>query len=455
MTSDSAPKKVHIVGIGGAGMSAIAMVLTQQGYRVSGSDLKASVAFERLRAHGVELSLGHSEENVRDAELVAISSAIPKSNPEVRWALEHGVPILTRSDLLPRIISEKVVLGVAGTHGKSTTTSMLALALMQAGRHPSFIVGGELNEIGTNALWDDGAEIVIEADESDGTFLHLGCRGVIVTNVEPDHLDFYGSYDALKEAFREFVASAKGPRVICADSDDAAYLLELPGSTSFGFSEKADYRITEFSSSRERTLFKVSNRSVGEIGVELAVPGRHNVWNATAVIALAHELGASIDDVVVALGRFTGVARRYQYRGTYNGAMLIDDYAHLPGEIEVVLETAASQGYERVIAVFQPHRYSRTAALYREFARSFSKADVVIVTDVYSAGELPIPGITGELVSSLIKVDFPGKEVHYLPQRHRVAPLVQSVLRPGDVCLTLGAGDLTLLYGEMSNEKSQ
>ncbi len=452
LTSEISPRKVHIVGIGGAGMSAIAIVLTQQGVRVSGSDLKASVAFERLRAHGVELHLGHSESNVDDAELVAISSAIPKSNPEVRWAEQNGIPVVSRSELLPMMISEKVVLGVAGTHGKTTTTSMLALSLMHAGRRPSFIVGGELNEIGTNALWDDGEELVIEADESDGTFLHLGCFGVIVTNIESDHLDFYGSYDALRSSFRDFVLSAPGPKVICADSPDAESLLDISGTVSYGFSDQADYRISDVVPTRSNTLFKVSNKSFGKVEVALAVPGRHNVSNATAVIALSNELGADLEAVISALSLFTGVARRYQYRGTYHGATLVDDYAHLPGEIDVVLDTAASQGYQRVVAVFQPHRYSRTAALYGDFAKSFSKADVVVITDVYSAGEMPIPGITGELISSLVKTDFPDKEVHYLPQRHRVASFVQSLLRPGDICLTLGAGDLTLLYGEMPGE---
>ncbi len=452
MSPEFSPRKVHIVGIGGAGMSAIAIVLTQQGIEVSGSDLKASVAFERLRAHGVELFIGHSESNVDGAELVAISSAIPKSNVEVRWAQENGVPVVTRSELLPMIISEKVVLGVAGTHGKTTTTSMLALSLMHAGRRPSFIVGGELNEVGTNALWDEGAELVIEADESDGTFLHLGCFGVIVTNIEPDHLDFYGSYDALRSSFEDYVASAPGPKIVCADSPDASFLLDLSGTTSYGFSERADYRIYDVVSTRVKTLFKVANKSFGEVEVTLAVPGKHNVSNATGVIALANELGVDLDDVVSALSLFTGVARRFQYRGTYHGATLVDDYAHLPGEIDVVLDTAASQGYKRVVAVFQPHRYSRTAALYSDFSKSFSNADVVIITDIYSAGELPIPGITGELISSLVQSEFPDKEVYYQPQRHRVASFVQALLKQGDICLTLGAGDLTLLYGEMSEE---
>ncbi|NNN20021.1 MAG: UDP-N-acetylmuramate--L-alanine ligase [Acidimicrobiaceae bacterium] len=452
MTVDFTPKRVHIVGIGGAGMSAIAIVLTQQGHRVSGSDLKASVAFERLRTHGVELFLGHAESNVHGAELVAISSAIARSNPEVLWAHEHQIPVVTRSELLPMIISGKTVIGVAGTHGKTTTTSMLALSLMTSGRRPSFIVGGELNEIGTNALWDEGSELVIEADESDGTFLHLGCYGVIVTNIEPDHLDYYGSYEALKNAFGDFVSQSAGPRIICADSPDANFLLDLPGVSSYGFSHKADYLIKDVISTRSKTTFRVVNEGLGDVNLELAVPGRHNVSNATAALALADQLGANAGSVVEALSQFTGVARRFQHRGTYNGATLIDDYAHLPGEIEAVLETAASQEFDRVVAIFQPHRYSRVASLYREFAESFSMADVVVITDVYSAGEMPIPGVTGELISALVEAYFPDKEVHYLPQRHKVASLVQSLLRPGDICLTLGAGDLTLLYGEIPEE---
>lgn len=455
MDNAGGPKRIHIVGIGGAGMSAIAIILTQQGHQVSGSDLKASVAFERLRAHGVELFIGHSPENLKSPDMLAISSAIPISNPEVVWAKEHNVPVVTRSDLLPMIISGKSVIGVAGTHGKTTTTSMLALSLMHAGRQPSFIVGGELNEIGTNALWDEGQELVIEADESDGTFLHLGCHAVVVTNIEPDHLDFYGSYQALKDAFAEFVTSAPGPRIVCRDSTDAAFLLEIPGVTSYGFSAGSDYRISELVSTKEKTSFKVEFRASESWSVELAVPGRHNVLNATSVIALANESGVDVDRVMAALSLFTGVARRFQYRGSYLGATLVDDYAHLPGEIQVVLETAASQGYRRVVAVFQPHRYTRTASLYQEFASSFSAADVIVITDVYSAGEMPIPGITGELISSLAEKNYPNKQVIYVPQRHKVASLVQSMLKEGDICITLGAGDLTLMFGEMSGGEGE
>ncbi|TAN21749.1 MAG: UDP-N-acetylmuramate--L-alanine ligase, partial [Actinomycetota bacterium] len=427
----------------------------EQGYKVSGSDLKASVVFERLRAHGVELSVGHSQSNAEGAGLVAISTAIPKSNPEVLWAREHGIPVLTRSELLPLIISEKTVLGVSGTHGKTTTTSMLALALMNAGRRPSFIIGGELNEIGTNALWDQGPELVIEADESDGTFLHLGCDSVIVTNIEPDHLDYYGSYQALRDAFEKFVTQAPGAKVICSDSSDANVLLGIAGTVSYGFSEQSDYRISDMVSAGGKTTFKISSASHGEETVELAVPGRHNASNAAGVIALAYQLGVDPGPVLAALSKFTGVARRFQYRGNYNGATLVDDYAHLPGEIEAVLETAASQGFQRIVAVFQPHRYSRTASLYANFAASFGKADVIVITDVYSAGEMPIPGITGELISAGVVSNFPDKEVHYLAQRHKVGPFLQSILQPGDICLTLGAGDLTLLYGELPQEQGQ
>lgn len=449
MTLESLPKRIHVVGIGGAGMSAIAVILRQQGHDVSGSDMKVSVAFDRLRAHGVELSIGHDAGNVQGAELVAISSAIPASNPEVLWAKEHGIGVVTRSELIPKIISDKVVIGVAGTHGKTTTTSMLSLSLMKAERKPSFIVGGELNEIGTNALWDTGPDLVIEADESDGTFLHLGCSNVIVTNVEPDHLDFYGSYDALKDAFRAFVGRADGVKVVCADSPDARYLLDLPSVVSYGFAPGSNYVISNMTSSIEMTAFDISYVSFGTISVDLAVPGRHNVSNAAAVIAMTNEMGVPTKDVLEALSQFTGVARRYQYRGFYKNAMLVDDYAHLPGEIEVVLDTAASQGHNRVVAVFQPHRYSRTAALYLEFAKSFAKADVVVVTDVYSAGELPMPGVTGELISARIKEEYPSKEVHYLAHRNELALFVKTLLGPGDICLTLGAGDLTTLFGEM------
>lgn len=449
MIDITSARKIHIVGIGGAGMSAIAIVLVQQGYQISGSDLKASVAFERLRAHGVQLFLGHESKNVEGADLVAISSAIPMSNPEVRWAIENGVDVVTRSDLLPSVISSKSVIGVAGTHGKTTTTSMLSLALMRAGLNPSFLIGGELNEIGTNALWDDGDQIVIEADESDGTFLHLGCKSVIVTNVEPDHLDYYGEYENLKSAFRQFVSSADGPKVVCMDSPDAAELTNVKGVVSYGFHPSASYTISDLEVSDSNTSFAVTNSQLGSVNVTLAVPGRHNVLNATAVIAMASELGVGMDSVLSALSLFAGVARRYQYRGKYNGATLVDDYAHLPGEIDVVLETARSQDFNRVVAVFQPHRYSRTASLYREFAAALTKADLVIVTDVYAAGEIPIPGVTGELISNAIRDSDADIEVYYAAHRKKLGDLLGSILQGGDICITLGAGDLTTLFGEI------
>ena len=445
-------KKIHIVGIGGAGMSAIAVVLTQQGYQVSGSDLKPSVAFERLRSYGVELFVGHDASFVGGADLVAISSAIPSSNPEIRWALEHGIEVVTRSELLPLIIADKSVIGVAGTHGKTTTTSMLALALVRAQRRPSFIVGGELNEIGTNAIWDDGLELVIEADESDGTFLHLGCDHVIVTNVEPDHLEYYGEYAALKDAFRNFVLGASGVKIVCADSPDARFLLEIDRVSSYGFNQIADYRISDVTADRQLTSFRVSHRDFGTKDVSLAVPGMHNVLNATAVIAMASELGADLEQVISALSLFAGVARRYQHRGQFNGAILVDDYAHLPGEIEVVINTARGQMYKRVVVVFQPHRYGRTVSLYNEFAASLTGADVVIVTDIYPAGESPVPGVTGELIFNRLREIRPTIEAHYVPHRNRLVPLVKTMLRDGDICLTLGAGDLTTLFSEITEE---
>lgn len=448
----TAVRKVHIVGIGGAGMSAIAIVLRQQGYEVSGSDLKASVAFERLRAHGVELFVGHEGKNVEGADLVAISSAIPTSNPEVKWAHLNGISVVTRSELLPAIIADKRVIGVSGTHGKTTTTSMLALSLMKAGMQPSFIVGGELNEIGTNALWDDGEVLVIEADESDGTFLHLGCNGIIVTNLEPDHLDYYGSYQALKDAFKDFVTNAQGVKIICADSQDASYLLEIEGTVSYGVSNQSDYQLVPINSSRFVNKFRILNDGIDPIEINLAVPGIHNALNATAVLAMLNEMGISTALVVDALESFTGVARRYQFRGEYQGAVLVDDYAHLPGEISVVLDAAESQGYSRIVTVFQPHRYSRTMLLYKEFAKSFEKADVIVLTDVYSAGELPLPGVTGELIRDEVSAIFPEKELHYVAHRNKLAPFVKSLIKDGDVCLTLGAGDLTMLYGEMLGE---
>jgi len=429
-------------------------VLARMGHRVSGSDLRESSALERLGLLDVTTHVGHAAANVpADADAVVISTAIPEHNPEVVAAHERGIPVLRRADALRAIVAARTTVAVAGSHGKTTTSSMLALILRAAGRKPSFVIGGDLNEVGTNALWeDDGDRLVVEADESDGTFLELAPHDVIVTSVLPDHLDHYGDFNALVEAFATFLAQAPGVRVVCADDEISAALAArddvatAEGSgplVTYGYADDADYRISEYVGARGGSRFDVVVRGESLGAVELPVPGRHNACNATGAAALALELGVAFADVQRALGGFGGVARRFQFRGERDGITYVDDYAHLPSDVDAMIHAAREGGWDHVVAVFQPHRYTRTEALWRDFADSFVGADTLVITDVYAAGEQPRPGITGRLVLQAVLDAHPEQHVVYLPHRADLVRHVPALARAGDVVLTLGAGDLT------------
>jgi UDP-N-acetylmuramate--alanine ligase len=334
---------------------------------------------------------------------------------------------------------------VSGTHGKTTTTAMLALALREAGAAPSFIVGGDIGGLDSGSAWDGGEHFVVEADESDGTFVELAADGVIVTNVEPDHLDHWGSFDALREAFRRFVAEAPGPRVVCADDPGAAAIAaEVAGCVTYGTAEGAAYRITDVVTDRDGVRFAVNGQPVS-----LPSPGIHNARNATAVLALCTELGIDPTAVVRALGAFAGVGRRFEQRGEARGITFVDSYDHLPTEVAAVLAAARGGGWRRVVCVFQPHRYTRTAALWQDFADSFVDADVVAVTDIYAAGQQPIDGVSGKLIVDAVLDAHPRARLAWLPERDGLRTWLLGVLRPGDLCLTLGAGDLTTLPDEL------
>jgi UDP-N-acetylmuramate--alanine ligase len=441
--------RLHLVGVGGAGMSAIATVLAAMGHDVSGSDLKASSAGERLRAQGVDVHVGHRAEWVGDAAAVAASTAVPADNPELVAARQRGIPVLRRADMLGAIAACRRPVAVAGTKGKTTTTSMLSLILVEAGLHPSFIVGGEVNDVGGGAVWDIGEWLVVEADESDGTFLELGAEAVVVTNVEPDHLDYYGSFEALVGAFRQFLESAAGPRLVCIDDPLAAELGAEAGATTYGTSTAADWRMTGVEGGRAGIRFDLEHDGERVAEVTLPVPGLHNARNACAALVMAHTLGASMDAGRRALARYGGVARRYQFRGEVAGITLVDDYAHLPTALTNVLATARQGGWRRVVAVFQPHRYSRTAALWPSFADAFVDADLVVVTEVYPAGEAPVPGVTGKLVVNAVLDAHPTARVAWLPARAAVLEYLLRVLHSGDLCLTLGAGDLTSMPDDL------
>ncbi len=448
-------RKIHIVGIGGAGMSAIAAVLKSIGFDVSGSDVRRSHALDRLEAQGIRIYLGHSEENGLSGDLLTYSSAVPISNPELLAAAARGIPVVPRSEILAAISAMKRSLCVAGTHGKTTTTTMLGMILAEAGLSPSLIVGGDVNEIGSNAIWGEGEFLVLEADESDGTFLKLATDIAVVTSIEADHLDFYGSFDALTEAYRRFVDNAESGAVLCAD-DNVISGMNIRGNNLhyYGTSEKADYRICNFSPSRNGVAFDIVFDSELLGHVDMPVFGEHNARNAAAAIAASLLAGASFDSAVSALSRFAGVARRFEFRGEARGVTFVDDYAHLPGEIKATLAAAKQLEAGRVVAVFQPHRYSRIASLANDFGSAFHDADLVVVTDVYPAGEKPLPGVTGELVSSAVRRNTEPASVYYCPGRKELVELLKETLREGDLCLSLSAGDLSSLPEEIMGEWS-
>ncbi len=431
-------------------MNPIAAVLASQGHDVSGTDIKESYGLDRLRALGVSVTVGHDPTLVADRELVTRSTAIPDDNVELVEARRLGREVLSRAGMLSAICSLRRTVAVGGTHGKTTTTSMLALILVEAGMNPGFIIGGDLNEIGSGSAWDDRGEwFVVEADESDGTFTLLGAEAVLVTNIDRDHLEFHGSFENLITEFGRFCSDAPGPRIVCVDDPVAAAVGESVGAIGYGRSESADYRLVDLEYRPTGVTFSVRAGERLHGPVRLPVPGLHNALNAVGAMAMALELGADPEAAVTALERFAGVARRFEFRGDAAGINFVDDYAHLATEVRAAVAAARSCEPDRVVTVFQPHRYSRTAAVWRDFSGAFVDADVVVVTGIYSAGESPRPGITGELVVDAITGAHPGTQVHYVPDRDALADFMVGLLAPGDLCLTLGAGDLTGLPDEV------
>ncbi|HEV2760166.1 MAG TPA: UDP-N-acetylmuramate--L-alanine ligase [Acidimicrobiales bacterium] len=446
----SRPQFIHVVGLGGAGMSAIAEVLVAMGHRVSGSDLRPSAVLDRLRGLGVAASVGHDGAHVGpDVDAVAISTAIAPENPEVQAAWALGVPVLRRADVLAALTRLRRTIAVAGTHGKTTTSALLACALTASGLEPSFVVGGEISAFGTGARWGSGEWLVVEADESDGTFLDLDAEVAVVTSVEPDHLEHYGGFGALVDAFALFLSGAQGGRLVCADDPMAARLGDAESAASYGFEPGAGLRIADYAVSRGATSFTLVQDGA-ELGrAQVPLPGRHNARNATAAIGAALLAGASFADAAAGVAGFAGVGRRSQVRGERAGVTFVDDYAHLPGEVAPTLAAAREGGGARVVCVFQPHRYSRTEALWADFADAFGDADVVVVTEIYSAGEAPRPGVSGRLVADAVRDGHPSARVEWIPERADVVSFLRGELRPGDLCLTLGAGDLTTLPDEL------
>lgn len=449
---EATPRRVHVVGIGGAGMSAIAGVLAAMGHSVSGSDLKTSPVVERLRGQGISVSIGHRADNVAGAELLTHSPAIAGDNVELVEARRRGVPVVERSAMLGHIASLRRCIAVAGTHGKTTTASMLSLILAESGFQPSFLIGADVNEIGTNAVWDRGEWVVVEADESYGSFKSILPEVAVLTNVEADHLDHYGSVETLRSAFDRYVESATGATVTGADDPVAAAIGRAHGARSVGISADATYRMVDLELTRSAVKFELEGPD-GVLGtLRVPVPGLHNARNAAVAAVAASAVGASPEDIVSSLARFTGVPRRFEFRGEVHGVTFVDDYAHLPTEVEAALAAGRTGRWSRIVAVFQPHRYTRTAALAGTFAGAFADADAVVVTDVFSAGEQPVPGVSGQLVADSVSSAERSKPVYYAPSRDALVERVAGLLRPGDLCLTLGAGDLTTLADELQDD---
>jgi UDP-N-acetylmuramate--alanine ligase len=447
----SGSKRLHVVGVGGPGMSAIAIVLAEMGHTVSGSDIRDKPVLERLRAAGVRVQVGHQRANVHEVDAVTASTAVPERNIELDEAREAGVLVLRRAGMLAGICARARSIGVAGTHGKTTTSSMLMLVLAEAGLRPSFVIGGDVTDMGTGAQWTGAEWFVVEADESDGTHLELPLYATMLTNVETDHLDYYGSFEGIVAGFDQYVGQIDGPKVVCADDEICAALARRHGATTYGFAESADYRAVDLRADRGSFRFGVEHRGVSLGEVHLPLRGIHNVQNATGVIAMALSIGVPFEQAASALGRFGGVARRFDLRGSDGGVTLVDDYAHLPSEIAAVLAAARNSGdtWQRIVAVFQPNRYNRMAELWPEYGDAFVDADLIVITDIFASGTQPIPGVTGKLVVNAILDAHPRANVAWLPRRRDLVDYLARTLHSGDVSISMGCGDIASLPAEV------
>ncbi|MBB3974531.1 UDP-N-acetylmuramate--L-alanine ligase [Hansschlegelia beijingensis] len=444
---------VHFIGIGGIGMSGIAEVLANHGYKVQGTDAAEGANVKRLRERGIPVTIGHAAENLGEAEVVVVSSAIRRDNPELAAARENRLPVVRRAEMLAELMRLKTCVAIAGTHGKTTTTSLVATLLDAGGLDPTVINGGIINAYGTNARMGEGDWMVVEADESDGTFLKLPTDVAVVTNIDPEHLDHFGTFDAIKAAFRSFVENVPfyGFAVMCLDHptvQDMVGLIEDRRVVTYGENPQADVRLLDLDLRGGTCRFRVvvrDRKTGGEVsldGLELPMAGHHNALNATAAIAVAHELGIPGEQIRAGLARFGGVKRRFTRVGEWNGVTIFDDYGHHPVEIGAVLKAARASTEGRVIAVVQPHRYSRLHALFDGFSSCFNDADTVIVADVYAAGEQPIPGADRDsLVAGLRARGH--RHVVPLEGPQALAGVVAGVARPGDYVVLLGAGTST------------
>ena len=450
-------QRIHVVGVGGPGMSAIARVLYEMGNIVSGSDIKDSIAVQRLKDLGVVINVGHDADVVSGCDVVTASTAIPQSNIEMLAAHSCGIPVLTRAQILAAICAQKTAIGVAGTHGKTTTSSMLMTVLKSSGADPSFIIGGDVHGEGTGASWDSGQYLVVEADESDGTHEHLPLFGTIVTNIDVDHLDHFSTFDNVVASFDRYLAAIQGPKVVCADDERLGLMSLQHHAITYGLKRSANYGASNIQFVNGGSKFDVIYREGSQLEgvllgqVQLRVRGMHNVSNALGVIAMALTLGIDFAVVVNSLAGFSGVARRFDIRGVDAGVTFVDDYAHLPAEISAVLSSSkdASDAWSRIVAVFQPNRFNRMQHMSDSYADSFILADHVVITDIYASGTTPIPGVTGKLVVDAILEQHPDASIAWKPTRAELIDHLAQNLRPGDLCISMGCGDIELLPDEV------
>ncbi|MCP1763779.1 UDP-N-acetylmuramate--L-alanine ligase [Bradyrhizobium japonicum] len=444
---------IHFVGIGGIGMSGIAEVLVNLGYAVQGSDASDNYNLDRLRKAGAKVSVGHKAENVDGAAVVVVSTAIKRDNPELMTARERRIPVVRRAEMLAELMRLKSCVAIAGTHGKTTTTTMVATLLDAGGLDPTVINGGIINAYGSNARLGAGDWMVVEADESDGTFLKLPTDVAIVTNVDPEHLDHFKTFEAVQDAFRHFVENLPfyGFAVMCIDHPVVQSLvgkIEDRRIITYGENPQADVRLVDLTPMGGGSKFKVAFRdrktgAVHEIAdLMLPMPGRHNASNATAAIAVARELGVSDEAIRKAIAGFGGVKRRFTKTGEWNGVTVIDDYGHHPVEIAAVLKAARESTNGKIVAVVQPHRYTRLQSLFEEFCTCFNDADAVVVADVYAAGETPIDGIDREHFVAGLRAHG-HREVIPLPGAPELAGIVKGLAKSGDLVVCLGAGNIT------------
>jgi UDP-N-acetylmuramate--alanine ligase len=441
---------IHLVGIGGSGMSGIAEVLLTLGYKVTGSDVGYSDSIRRLEELGGMVTIGHKESNVEGAQVVVVSSAIAGSNPEIRAARAKVIPVIPRAEMLAELMRLKFGVAIAGAHGKTTTTSMVASILAQAGLDPTFVVGGKVNAMGTHARLGRSDLLIAEADESDGSFLRLSPSIVVVTNIDREHLDHYGTMEGLQDAFLEFMNKIPfyGLAIVCADDPWIRGLLprvvkryQTYGMSDFSGVLTPDIFATDIETKALGVDFRAHFREQKLGPFRIRIPGVHNVANALAAIGVALELDVPVDLIRAGLAAFSGVERRFQIRGDKQGIVVVDDYGHHPTEIRATLAAARAAWKRRIVVLFQPHRFSRTRDLADEFAKAFEQADVVYVMDVYPAGEAPIPGITGHTIVEKIQASG-HPSVHWVNSDPGLIPRLREELREGDILLTLGAGDV-------------